>query len=733
LRGNEKTGFILRKQHLTLRELSAQTGLPEEEVAQILRQAGADPCLRRDLPVFFRGDKGGLRVCALLPALAVIFFYLPVLKNGFVNWDDKATITDNELIRNLDWNSLWRMWTTFPTGNWMPLTWLSFALDYRIHGLDPRVFHGTNVLLHALNSILVFGVSFRLMERLPEGRMKTFGLPVAFLTALLFGLHPIHVESVAWATERKDVLYSAFYLGAVWIYLGGNFSLPQKGWRPWVCLGLFGLSLTAKPMAVTLPWVLLILDYGPLGRWRLGFTRLLREKTSFFVLSAAGVLLTIASHATSLSYARRGVEFYWVMNAFRSLALYPMKMVWPAGLTAYYPFPKEMAGGFYQFENGCAAGAVLLAFTLLFRYRRRVPSLWAAWLYYAAVLLPVIGVIQTGSEAAADRYTYLASLGFFLPFAAGAARMVSFRWIPYAGLAVLIAAAAGWGTRRQIGTWENSRALWARENEVYPDESSANYSKLGEAYLEAGRFDEALAAYSRASSIPPPLAGAFNGLGTSLLYKNRIREAVQEFQYALSLDPNDTAPRLNLWKVYEHQGLHQEAADQMQEALRIEPRSPELWNDLGVSEVFLKKYGEARRAFEKAHLLDPEDTEYLVNLATVNLWAGRLDKALDWYRRGIARQPHESLYYLRMGDIYITQGLKQQAFRALQRAWSLNHTHPKWLRQIGEDFEKVGRPDLARQCYLRIKTLEGESEPLVSPEKGRLEGMDVEKPDSKGP
>ena len=712
-----KRHFILRKKHLSIRELSVQTGLTETEVVQILKAGGSEDPGGRPIPSFLTDKAGTLWACSFLLALAVILYYLPVLGNDFVNWDDKDNITGNVYIRNLDGASLLWMFTTFHTGNWMPLTELSFALNYHFGGLDPRNFHATNVLFHAMNTVLVFGVSLRLMKKIPGSQlsgkwagMNGFVVPIAFLTALLFGLHPIHVESVAWATERKDVLYSFFYLGALLLYLTEPFPLERIGPRYGACWVLYLLALMSKPMAITLPLVFLILDAWPLDRWRRGAVKLLQEKAPFFLAALAGVLVTVLSHEKTLSYSKSGVEFFWIMNAFRSLVFYLLKMVWPQGLTAYYPFPPEISG-WYLFENFCAAAAVILISILLFRSRRKTPALSAAWAYYVVTLMPVIGIIQTGSQAAADRYTYMASLGLFLPLSAGIARWLSYRWSAYVPLAVFAAIFLGWGTMEQIKTWKDSQALWGRVTEVYPDENPTAYSKLGAAFVKAHRYDEALSAYSRAAAIPPPLAATFNDLGKGLLYKDRVPEAIQEFQYALTLDPAFAEAHLNLWIVYEHQGRHEDAIAQMQAALGIEPNSPVFHNNLGVSYVFLKKYKEAQKAFDAAHRLDPDDPEYLVNLATIDLWEGRPEKALEWYRQGIARHPREAVYYLKMADIHITQGSKAKALKDLLAAWDLNPISPKVIQQIGEDFEKVGKSDRAQECFIKAKALSSKAEP----------------------
>ena len=634
-----------------------------------------------------------------------------------MNWDDKDAITDNPAIRHLDWAFLKWAFTTYATGNWMPLTWLSFALNYQVNGLDPRVFHMSNVLLHGLNTVLVFGIGLRLLKALPGEVMawtKAFALPIAFLTALLFGLHPIHVESVAWATERKDVLYSLFYLWSLYLYLAAAAPEKAKATR-WACLALYFLALLSKPMAVTLPFVFLILDYWPLRRFFPDLRRNLKDKVPFFVLALASVGVTLLSHEKTLSYAQSGVEFYWVMNAFRSLAFYPLKMAWPSGLTGYYPFPPQLTPGYFIEEIG-AMGLVGLASYYSYRLRQRAPYLLSAWVYYLVTLSPVVGFIQTGSEAAADRYTYLPCLGFFLLFSAGVARWLSYDRRLFAAVCAGLALVLGLLTVIQIGMWKNTSVLWERVTQLYPDENADAYSRLGVAYLKAHRYDEALAAFARAAAIPPPLARTYHGLGTALTYKDRIPEAIQAFEYALTLDPQLTGPRANLWAIYERLGRHEEAIAQMREALKVDPTSAIFENNLGVSYGFLRRYPEAQAAFAKAHQMAPLNTEYLVNLATICEWQGKTHEALALYQQGIASNPAEPVYFLKMADLYLSQGRKQQALKSLERAWSLHPGTAKVAQQIGEDFEKLGKADSAAECF-------AEAQRLASAEKNKTAGM----------
>ena len=646
----------------------------------------------------------------LLLFLAVILIYLPVLQNDFVNWDDKDALIDNPAIRHLDWAFVKWAFTSYATGNWMPLTWFSFALNYLMGGLNPRVFHATNVLLHALNTVLVFGFCLRLLRALPEenprgmARLKGFALPVSFLTALVFGLHPIHVESVAWATERKDVLYSLFYLWSLYLYLGYVSSGARNKNLRWGSLFLYFLSLLSKPMAVTLPFVFLILDYWPLQRLFPDFRAALKEKAPFFALALASVFITLLSHAKAMSYARSSVEFYWVLNAFRSMIFYPLKMVWPSGLTAYYPFPPQLDTAYLVEEIG-SIGLVGLASYYSWRWRRKAPYLWTVWLYYQITLAPVVGFIQTGSEAAADRYTYLPCLGFFFLFSAAAAWWVAYNRFLLGMLAAVLTAVLGFLTVTQIGMWKDTPTLWKRVTQVYPDENADSYSRLGVAYLKAHRYDDALTAFSRAAVIPPPMARTFHGYGTALVYKDRIPEAIQAFQYALTLDPTLTGPRANLWMVYEKLGQHEAAVEQMKEALRLEPTSAVYENNLGVSYGFLKRYPQAEAAFAKAHQLEPQNAEYLVNLATICEWEGKTKDALAWYRKGMALNPKEPVYPLKVADFYLSKGMKPQALESLQKAWGLHPGSAKVVQQIGEDFQRLGKDDLAAECFNEARRL----------------------------
>lgn len=698
----DRTQYILRKRHLSPEELAAQTGMSLAEVRTILDGKEVHSEKAEVLPIL------PVWVWGLALGLAVVLAYLPVFRNDFVNWDDKGAILDNLAIRHLDLPFLKWAFTTYLTGNWIPLTWVSFALDYSVNGLDPRVFHATNLFFHVLDTLLVFGVCQRVLERMPKTngtilKVQSLAAPIAFLTALLFGLHPIHVESVAWATERKDVLYSFFYLWALYLYLGPD----QASRKPRVlgaCAVLYGLSLMAKPMAVTLPFILLVFDYWPLGRIPRDLVRAIKEKAGFLGVAVVGALVTFLSHVKTLSYAQSGVEFYWVLNAFRSLLFYLGKMVWPVGLSAYYPFPTEATTA-YVTGNIVMTALVLIGIHLSYRWREKFPFFLAATAYYVVSLLPVLGIVQTGAQAAADRYTYLPSLAPFLLFSVGAAMASGYRVRILGPLSLILALVLGFLTGGQIGTWKNTQVLWERVTEVYPDENADAYSRLGAAYLKAKRYDEALAAFSRAAAIPPPLARTFHGLGTALTFKERIPEAVQSFQYALALDPNMTGPRLNLWVIDEKLGKHEAAAEQMRQALKVTPNDPEFQDNLGVSLTFLKRYEEARIAFETAHRLDPAKADFLVNLATIRQWEGHPEDSINLYQSAFKQNPFEPIYALKLADLYLGQGQKKKVGEWLQRARALRPNNPKLLQQMGEDYQGIGQAALAKECFSLAKKM----------------------------
>jgi protein O-mannosyl-transferase len=613
---------------------------------------------------------------ALLPAVLAFLFYLPVLKNDFVNWDDPENILQNPHLRSLGWDSIRWMFTHFYAANWIPLTWISLALDFRMGGLDPAFYHLHNLLLHCCNTTLVFFISLKVLDPKAGGwdagiDRDSWKIPAAFLTALLFGLHPIHVESVAWATERKDVLYSLFYLSSLWIYLT---YCAGAGWMPWkylLCLGLFLLSLLAKPMAVTLPLVLLLLDFWPLDRYSSGFRRALLEKIPFLAVAFGAGWLTLLAHAQegpvpSTALLPLG---YRVMNALHSPVFYLGKMVFPAGLGALYPIVLLKT---YSLPYLVSAAAVVAATGACLACRRSRPYWMAAWFYYLLTLAPTLGIEYAGGYAAADRFTYLPCLGPFLLVGSLSARFFCKRRLFFSLLAALLAVLMGAGTIRQLATWKDSTALWKNAAVVdSPYVINLVDEHLADAYRAQGRWDEALEALNAAIALDPQNAGLREKKGVVLLEKGLLPPAAAEFGLESVLDPSNAMAHRYLYLVNQKMGRHAEALAEAEDAARLDPSDPEVFNSLGAAYFSTSQYGKAAEAFERAHAMDPGNLQCLMNLAAAYNLNGRTSKTLEALRAAAALQPRNPEIYRQLGQVYRKAGKKEMAGEAFEEWKSL--------------------------------------------------------------
>ncbi len=656
-----------------------------------------------------------------LIALITVLFYLPVLHNGFINWDDPISIIQNYPIRSFNLDSLKWMFTSFHTGNWIPLTWLSLALDYAIGKLDPRVYHLHNLLLHIINTLLVFFLSLKILQLAAQAndkiknRLSSFSgkdrmqlinpeIWAASLTALLFGLHPIHVESVAWATERKDLLFSLFFLSSLLLYLHQVSSGSEKLWKWIACWGLFALSLLSKSMGVTLPCIFLLLDAWPLQRIRSHFSKVLLEKIPFFLLSLAIAILTIFSqaHAGAMSEMAKLPLDFRIMNAFHSLIFYMWKMVVPIGLVPLYPMGHQ---GFQAFSdaNVMAAFLVILISLVCFYYRKTMPYLVTVWLYYIITLLPVLGIIQVGSQAAADRYTYIPSISLFLLFSATAVAFLSHRVVLTSFMTILVGA-LGFLTIKQIAIWKESISLWESAAKAYPDLSIVIHANLGNAYNQFGQTDQsllskALREYNRAIALRQPHAFIYDGKGIVLLNQGHLDEAIEAFHQSIALDPNCGSPHRNLWFAYERKGLPDLALASILESIRVEPTCAEAYNTLGISYGRMNQYEKSIDAFQRALAIDPENSKYLINLATTYQRCGKLDQSIEWYKKGIVLNANESIYFLNLANTYLLKGMVLEAIEMLKTALRLEPQNANVFQKLAIAYEMLGQKELAMQHY----------------------------------
>ncbi len=559
-----------------------------------------------------------------ISAFLTFLVYLRSLGNGFVNYDDGGYVTENSAIRALSASFFKWAFTSEFMGNYHPLTVISYAIDYRVWGLNPAGFHLTNIVFHSMNTLLV-GVLAVKLYRIAYADMEESYYPGVFaglITALLFGLHPQHVESVAWVSERKDVLSGFFFILSVMAYVryADAEYCRGNGVYYFLSLVLFVLALMSKPMAVSLPFALIILDFYPLGRLKY-FRRAVVEKAPFFALSAVFAVFTVLAQKKGNAV----VEHYPLMErvavAIRAYAFYLYKMMFPLHLIPYYQRPEN------PFDLALLVSiAVLVLVSLWCVLTAGVKRIFgAAWLYYLITLAPVIGVVQTGHQMAADRYMYIPSIGPFLLVGALAAyfsrRLAENRaMVIFAAAIVLV---LGFMTFRQQDVWKDSVRLWSRQIRFSP--TSLAYAGRGQGYYETGRFDEAIKDYGAAIEIMKArdrktwqaieLDSVYNKRGLAYERMGEFPEAVKDFDSALSINAKNAMVYNNRGNAYKKQGYPALAIADLARALELEPGNTAVMFNLGLAylEAGDKENGivNIRRAADAGL---PEAQAYLKNL-----------------------------------------------------------------------------------------------------------------------
>src|SRR2546426_312479 len=517
-------------------------------------------------------------VIPLVIAFSTFAAFLPTLQNQFVSWDDDKNFLENPHYRGLGWTHLHWMWTTHQ-GHYIPLTWMTLGLDYLLWGMNPVGYHLTNLLLHAANAVVFFFVVRRLLTRAlssPSERGHALAVSAGF-AALVFAIHPLRVESVAWATERRDVLSGLFYLLTILVYLQAcERGERGRGWY-WAAIGLFAGALLSKSMAVNLPVVLVILDVYPLRRlsgpigWRSeSARRVYVEKIPFVLLAAAASAIAVIAQSSvhaAVSLAKLSVPGRLAVSAY-GLSFYLWKMVVPVNLSPLYELPPTVNPGAMPFI--LSYGLVLATTAIVLALRRRVPGLLAAWLAYSVVLSPILGIFQSGPQLAADRYSYLAGLGWAI--LAGAGLLSYWRRPPllFTGLSACVLLGLGILAWNQVQVWHDSEKLWTHSLATYPQSSIAEHN-LGIVRADQGKLTEASEHYRRALQITPEYANPHNNLGTVLAQQGKLAEASDHFRQALRLKPDYADAHYNWGNVLAQQGKLTEASDHFRQALRLKP------------------------------------------------------------------------------------------------------------------------------------------------------------------
>lgn len=487
---------------------------------------------------------------------AVITFiaYMPSLQNGFVNWDDPEHIYENINIRSVDINFFVWAFKSVVVGNWLPLTLFSYAIDYSIWGLNPVGYHLTNILLHAINTFLVGVLAMRLLcFKGVEATMVVFS---AFVTAALFGLHPLHVESVVWVSERKDVLSALFFIMSILFYLS---YVSRSSWFFYsASLLSFVFALMSKPMAITLPAILLILDFYPLERLsglNKGIKQVMAEKVPFLSLSLLSAIITLWAQRHAISSFESLPLISRLYAGARALVFYLYKIICPFILAPYYPHPLEIK--LLELEYIGAIVILCLITVLCLLKIRKMKFLMATWLYYLITLSPVIGIVQVGAQAAADRYMYLPSLSLFLLAGVGVAqiaRKIGGKMVfavAYPAVCALVAVLV-FLTVKQTTIWKDSVTLWSHEIEYIGGVNKSKsvplviaYYNRAKAYDQIGDTGRAIEDYSRVIFINPEFVNAYNNRGIAYGTIGDFENAIMDFDTALSLNPGDPEATYN--------------------------------------------------------------------------------------------------------------------------------------------------------------------------------------------
>lgn len=644
--------------------------------------------------------------CALLIA-AVFLVFRATFHHDFVNYDDDQYVYENpQVARGLTKAGAVWAFTHRYSNNWHPLTWLSHMADCELFGLKPGGHHLTNVALHSVNAVLLF----LLLRKLTGAQWR------AAFVAAVFALHPLRVESVAWIAERKDVLSGCFFLLTLFAYakyvetsrLRGP---PARGWYA-ITLATFACGLMSKPMLVTLPGVLLLLDFWPLQRaGSLSFAvcrPLILEKIPLLALSVASCLATLVAQREAVASFMTLPLGTRLANAVATVGVYLWQLIWPTKLAAFYPYP-DSAGLTFQAAIGLA---LLLGISVLaWRQRGRRPWLLFGWLWYLGMLLPVIGVVQVGEQAHADRYTYLPQLGLVLALV-----WVVGEWAARAPQRVVISrvsgclflVALGLGTMAQTRHWRDSRSLWERALAVTKNNSLAHNNlghvligegkaleavaqfrealrieprrveaenNLGTVFMDLGRATEAMGHFERALQLKPDYAEANNNYATLLAAASRSAEAVEHFERALRSRPDYPEVHFNLGNLRASQGQLSDAVAHYEQALRLRPCYAKACYALGAALVRQRRLDEAIQKFQTALQLQPDFVEAHYNLGLLLVTQKRETEAIEHFQRAVVLQPQFAEAQYRVALIWQGRGRFAEAIEQYERAISANAEH----------------------------------------------------------
>ena len=641
-------------------------------------------------------------ICLLLSVITIAVYW-QVLHFDFTNFDDPKYVTENPNVqRGLTRDSISWAFTTTHANNWHPLTWLSLMLDRHLFGSSPRMFHLMNLLLHIANTVLLFIVLSRCTAAV---------WPSTFVAAA-FALHPLHVESVAWIAERKDVLSTLFWMLTMLAYT--RYAERPGVSRYMAVVAAFALGLMAKPMLVTLPCVLLLLDYWPLRRTkptqsagnnspeghgplgtgnRKALFSLVLEKIPFFILAAASATATFIAQKGAIQPVELLSLKARITNSLVSYASYIAKMFWPKGLAVFYPHLGDTLP-IWQIAVAFVVLSCASAWVILCGRRRRY--LIVGWLWYIGTLVPVIGVIQTGAQAMADRYTYIPLTGLLIIIAwyvPDLASQYRYRRIIIFFLAFVWCVALMTCSYIQVGYWRSSIMLFKRALSVTSNNLVA-HNNLGTALAKEGNVEQAIDHFKAALRIEPNDIDARSNLAENLAEQGRLDEAMQHYSKLVHLDPRRAETYNSLGLVMAEQGYLEKAIVVYRSGLESNPQDVPLHSNLGAALLHIGQIEEAISEFQTALETSPESKTY-INMGIALALKGKFDEAVKHYGEAIKLDPQSAKAHFNLGNAFLAQSKLSEAAAGYRRAISIKPDYAKALSNLAVALSQQGKLDEA--------------------------------------
>ncbi len=631
-------------------------------------------------------------ICLFLSIVTLAAFW-QVTNNDFINFDGARYILDNHHVQNgLTVESVMWAFTTTRASNWHPLTWLSHMLDCQLFGLNSGMHHLTNLLFHIANTLILF----LFLQKTTGEFWKSASL------SLVFALHPLRVESVAWIAERKDVLSTFFWMLTLYAY---SFYVEKPNFKGYLStIFLFTLGLLAKPMVVTLPAALLLLDLWPFGRARylrskegegVSFFYLIKEKIPFFILSAMSSVVTFlimvqwdsALPLESLSIGPR------IANALVAYNTYIGKMIWPGNLSVFYPHP----GGFSLWQVTGAAMFVLCITIVVIPLAKKYPYLFTGWFWYLGTLLPVIGLIQVFHQAMADRYTYVPLIGLYIIIIWGVPDML--RGIRHLnkllalsmGVLTIILFVCTW---KQVLLWRTDETLFSHALQLNENNWLA-HNNLGAVYGSQKKFKQAFYHYNEALRIKPDYSMAHYNSGVASERLGITDKAVYHYNRAIEIFPSYVKAHNNLGIIYQKTGKLSEAYEHFKEALRLNPYHVNVHNNLGNTLFLMGRLDEAVDRFRQALTIDPDSAEAHNYLGRVFSKKNELHNAARHYNEALKIDPQYVCALYNAGNMFSNAGDFQSAIELYTKAIQVQPKHTKALNNLGSVLIRTGRADEA--------------------------------------